>query len=61
MEQSDLKKMIDNIGAMAEIVYLYYKASLNAGASMPEAMILAKMFLEVTIEDAHKFDEDDGK
>lgn len=54
MEPSDLQKMIDTIGATAEIAYLYYKASLKAGASMPEAMILAKMFLEVLIEDARQ-------
>lgn len=58
MEKDSLKILIDNIGATAEIGYLYYKASLNAGATVPEAMLLSKMFLEVLIEYARQRGED---
>lgn len=58
MNNEDLKKFIDGIGAIAEMTLLYYKASIKAGASIPEAYILTKAFVEVMFEQSHNGRQD---
>ena len=58
MNNEDLKKFVDGIGAIAEMTLLYYKASIKAGASIPEAYILTKAFVEVMFEQSHNGRQD---
>lgn len=51
MNPNDFEKILVSIGATAEMSFLYYKSCLKAGATVPEAILLSKMFLEVMIED----------
>lgn len=53
MDNNELKKFIDGIGAIAEMTLLYYKASIKTGASIPEAYILTKAFVEVMFDQTH--------
>lgn len=59
MNNEDLKKFIDSIGAIAEMTLLYYKASIKAGASIPEAYILTRAFVEVMLEQSNNRRQDD--
>ena len=59
MDNNELKKFIDGIGAIAEMTFLYYKASVKAGASIPEAYILTKAFIEVMFDRTHNRRTDD--
>jgi hypothetical protein len=59
MNNEELKKFIDGIGAIAEMTFLYYKASIKAGASIPEAYILTKAFVEVMFDRTHDRGLDD--
>lgn len=59
MDNSEFQRFLDGVGAIAEMTLIYYKASIKAGASIPEAYILTKAFVEVMFEETRNRRMDD--
>lgn len=51
---SEAEKALDSIGAVAEMALVYFKATMGAGATLEEAMILTKIFLAAEFEEADR-------
>lgn len=56
MAKSDLEKIIDSIGAIAEMSVLYYNSCIKSGASSTEALLLTRVYLDVMLEKGREDD-----
>lgn len=49
MDKEQLQRMIDGVGALAEIMALTYKTMIKAGLDTGEAVVLSQSLIEVII------------
>lgn len=45
-KKEQLEALVSATGALAEMTVLFYKSTIQAGASMGEAMMLTRLFIE---------------
>lgn len=50
----ELKKALDDLGAIAEISVAFYRAAIGAGADEKEAAILTRTYLEASFTDGRR-------
>ena len=55
-----LQKFVEGMGVFSELSTMYFKACLKAGATMEEASVMTKIFLELIIHDVNNMQEGRG-
>ena len=59
MNNDAVRKILDSIGALAEMSLNFYRAVLNAGATREEAFVLLQSFISASIHgNKEESDED---
>lgn len=58
MNDDAVRKLLDAVGALAEISLNFYRAVLNAGATKEEAVVLLQSFISASIH-GNKEDSDE--
>lgn len=48
----DMEQLFTSVGAIAEMALVYFRATIGAGATLEEAAILTKMYLEAQFVEA---------
>ena len=54
MNNDAVRKLLDAVGALAEMSLNFYRAVLNAGATKEEAFVLLQSFISATIHGSKK-------
>ena len=49
---NEIEKALESLGAMAEMSLVYFRAAIGAGATLEEAMILTKIYMEAQFAEA---------
>lgn len=59
---SDRQNLIDAVGAIAEMAWIFYMATRDAGADVMEAALLTRQYLIATMhgKDRDTTEDDDG-
>lgn len=59
MNDDAVRKLLDAVGALAEISLNFYRAVLNAGATKEEAVVLLQSFISATIHGSKEESDED--
>ena len=59
MNDDAVRKLLDAVGALAEISLNFYRAVLNAGATKEEAVVLLQSFISATIHGSKEDSDED--
>ena len=59
MNDDAVRKLLDAVGALAEISLNFYRAVLNAGATKEEAVVLLQSLISATIHGSKEESDED--
>lgn len=59
MNNDAVRKILDAIGALAEMSLNFYRAALNAGATKEESFVLLRSFISASIHGSKEESDED--